>query len=70
VFSPDGLWDRIRDFTNGQDQIDLAAFNLVSIADLRFRDGPQGLEIIMAKGEGIRLINVHSSQFDADDFIF
>ena len=72
VFQPGHGNDTIKDFTDGEDMIDLSAFtDITAFSDLTiFADGSASVIDLTSQGGGrIRLDNVAVSDLDADDFV-
>ncbi len=63
--------DRIVDFADGEDRIDLSGAGLTSFEDLNVMQKGTDTVITFAEGDGsITLANVNPSELDAEDFIF
>ena len=69
-----GAWsDTIKDFTDGEDTIDVTAFtDVTALSGLTiFADGTAAVVDLTSQGGGrLRLDNVAVSDLDADDFVF
>ncbi len=72
VFGVDGQFDRIQDFQDGTDIINLAAFGLAGIDDLRAAATQGGDDVFIDLGAGdvIKIDNFAVNQITADDFVF
>jgi uncharacterized surface protein with fasciclin (FAS1) repeats len=72
VFGADGGHDRISDFRNGHDRIDLSALGIDSFADLAGKIAGRffGTSIDLGTDGRITLDFVRANQIDASDFIF
>lgn len=69
IFAPDRRQDVITDFGNGQDRIDLSAFERTNhIEDLRVTPQPFGA-VIWAEGEAIRVYSADGQKLMQDDFL-
>jgi hypothetical protein len=67
VFEPGHGNDTIKDFTDGEDTIDVTALSGLTI----FADGTAAVVDLTSQGGGrLRLDNVAVSDLDADDFVF
>lgn len=70
VFVDDNKRDILRDFTDGQDIIDLTAFG-VTFDDLKIVNKPKSNDVrIIVEGEKIQVKDATASDFTADDFLF
>ena len=73
VFEPGHGNDTIKDFTDGEDTIDVTAFtDVTALSGLTiFADGTAAVVDLTSQGGGrLRLDNVAVSDLDADDFVF
>lgn len=71
IFLSNGGSDRIEDFLNGVDVIDLVANSANSMADITVSLATNGLDTrILAGGTTITLAGVLPSTIDASDFLF
>ncbi len=67
-----GGFDRVRDFENGTDLVDLTAFGFESFAEIEalLRDRPYGLRIAFEYGEVLFLEDMSIADFGPTDVIF
>ena len=70
VFGVDGAYDRIKDFEDGVDLIDLTAFGLGSVADLVMTQVGRHVIIDLGGGDTIRVDNLLAAQLTDADFMF
>jgi Ca2+-binding RTX toxin-like protein len=72
VFGVDGEFDKIHDFQDGVDQINLSAFALSGIDDVLAGSTQDGEDVFVDLGGGdvIKIDNFNLSQITVDDFVF
>lgn len=71
VFEQGGDIDRVRDFTDGSDMIDLQDFNFATAADVLANASQKGNKVVIELNDNDTIIlnNVSLSDLDAGDFI-
>ncbi|MGL4321948.1 MAG: fasciclin domain-containing protein [Paracoccaceae bacterium] len=72
VFTKGSQTDRIFDFRNGTDKIDLRAFGITDFTDLAHAiHGQHGLTVIdLGNGDKIELVGIRVHQLESTDFLF
>jgi Ca2+-binding RTX toxin-like protein len=70
VYGPDSDTDRIRDFTLGDDRIDLAAMGVTHFDELDIRATNYGVRIEFGGDSEIQIEGLSLGQLSADDFVF
>ena len=72
VFGPDGKFDKIHDFEDGIDTVDLSAFSFAVIDDVLANARQDGLDVFIDLGGGdvVKFDDTNLAALTADDFIF
>ena len=70
VFSADGVRDKIHDFEDGLDKIDISAFNVANAAALSMSQAGLDVLIDLGGGDVIKVDDVSVAQLTDADFIF
>ena len=72
VFGVDGSFDKIHDFQDGLDLIDLSAFNLSGLEAVTSAARQDGLDVVIDLGGGdvLKIDETSVAQLTADDFVF
>lgn len=72
VFFAGSGTDRVRDFEQGVDVIDLRPMGLEGFADIAdgIVDGPNGARIVLENGDALILTGIDAAALTADDFLF
>lgn len=72
VFGVDGSFDKIHDFQDGLDLIDLSAFNLSGLEAVTSAARQDGFDVVIDLGGGdvLKIDETSVAQLTADDFVF
>lgn len=70
VFGSNEGSDRISDFANGSELIDISLTSAASIADLAITSSVDGWAVITVDSTAITVVGVTTASIDSSDFIF